>query len=321
MPGSGAVRSAEAHEVRGPPPVRTSGHAAEMAYEGPTRNPANFQRVSLLTPSRPWYTRVLSTKARKRGKLPRRRPDSRRCEMRRRLLESLGVAAVLMALGMLLQASAVSVAAQAPAGRATAGTGRAPKTAWGHPDLQGIWLDEFDTPLERPAQYANREFLTDQERAVLDRAGGAKPEGDDRTYSAAVHLGEADGPTDVTGRRSGKRPNPRAHAAGPGAEPARTRVPYGPPSEHRRRASRQLEGCNGGQYGPPSPRFAEVAPFYNTVRMNRHNGPEDQSARGPVHGGSDAGLQRVPPHRAGAGLHRDRRRHRAGPGIPAQLSI
>ena len=35
--------------------------------------------------------------------------------------------------------------------------------------------------------------------------------------------------------------------------------------------------CNGGTYGPPSPRLAETALFYNTQRMNRHNGPEDQS--------------------------------------------
>jgi hypothetical protein len=38
-----------------------------------------------------------------------------------------------------------------------------------------------------------------------------------------------------------------------------------------------MEACKGGKYGPPSPRFGEVAPFYNTERMNRHNGPEDQS--------------------------------------------
>ena len=36
-------------------------------------------------------------------------------------------------------------------------------------------------------------------------------------------------------------------------------------------------GCQGGEYGPPSPRRFDVAPFYNTQRMNRHDGPEDQS--------------------------------------------
>jgi len=39
----------------------------------------------------------------------------------------------------------------------------------------------------------------------------------------------------------------------------------------------QAAGCAGGKYGPPSPRLNETSPFYNTQRMNRHNGPEDQS--------------------------------------------
>ena len=37
-------------------------------------------------------------------------------------------------------------------------------------------------------------------------------------------------------------------------------------------------GCRGGKYGPPSPHRFDVAPFYNTNRMNRHDGPEDQSS-------------------------------------------
>lgn len=191
--------------------------------------------------------------------------------MRRRLLESLGVAAVLMALGMLLQASAVSVAAQAPAARPTAGTGPAPKAAWGHPDLQGIWLDEFDTPLERPARYANREFLTDQERAALDEER-REPEGNN--YSGLF--------TSV---------KPTARRTSLVVEPANGRIPSLTPQaqernrleqefrmallQHTETCKRQLEGCNGWSYGPPSPRLAEVAPFYNTVRINRHSGPED----------------------------------------------
>ena len=68
--------------------------------------------------------------------------------MRRRLLESLGVAAVMAALVLFLQLSA---AGQAPVAKAPAATATgAQKTAWGHPDIQGIWLDEFDTPLARP---------------------------------------------------------------------------------------------------------------------------------------------------------------------------
>jgi hypothetical protein len=40
-----------------------------------------------------------------------------------------------------------------------------PKTPWGDPDLQGTWpLDELGrTPLQRPAQYGDRLYLTDEE--------------------------------------------------------------------------------------------------------------------------------------------------------------
>src|SRR5215813_14909151 len=44
------------------------------------------------------------------------------------------------------------------------------KTPWGEPDLQGIWTEEFDTPLQRPPKYANQEFFTAGQRAELDKA-------------------------------------------------------------------------------------------------------------------------------------------------------
>ena len=42
-------------------------------------------------------------------------------------------------------------------------------TAWGHPDLQGIWDNHSITPLERPARFEGREFLTPQEVAELEK--------------------------------------------------------------------------------------------------------------------------------------------------------
>ena len=42
------------------------------------------------------------------------------------------------------------------------------KTLWGEPDLQGIWTEETDTPLQRPAKYADQEFFTAAQRAELD---------------------------------------------------------------------------------------------------------------------------------------------------------
>ena len=45
-----------------------------------------------------------------------------------------------------------------------------PQTPWGDPDLQGIWNHGTITPLERPANYGNRAFLTDEEIAALNLA-------------------------------------------------------------------------------------------------------------------------------------------------------
>ena len=58
-------------------------------------------------------------------------------------------------------ALSVSVAAQSSS---------SPRTAWGDPDLQGLWNHGTITPLERPAEYADREFLTTEEVAALNLA-------------------------------------------------------------------------------------------------------------------------------------------------------
>jgi hypothetical protein len=56
----------------------------------------------------------------------------------------------------------------------------APRTPWGEPDLQGIWNSKVIAPLERPAKYADREFLTDAEVAALEAgARGVVGEGRD----------------------------------------------------------------------------------------------------------------------------------------------
>jgi len=44
-----------------------------------------------------------------------------------------------------------------------------PRTAWGDPDLQGVWRYEGAVPLERPQEFAGRESLTDEEIAERDR--------------------------------------------------------------------------------------------------------------------------------------------------------
>ena len=61
-------------------------------------------------------------------------------------------------------------AAQAPAASCRrAGPVPALKTPWGEPDLQGIWTDLTETPLQRAPKYGNQEFFTAEQRAELDR--------------------------------------------------------------------------------------------------------------------------------------------------------
>ena len=57
--------------------------------------------------------------------------------------------------------------ASPPAATGETGAWRAPRTPWGDPDLQGMWpIDKLNgTPLQRPASFGNRRFLTDEEFA------------------------------------------------------------------------------------------------------------------------------------------------------------
>ena len=80
----------------------------------------------------------------------------------------------------------VAVAATAVSAAISVSITRAPaqapslKTPWGEPDLQGIWTDETDTPLQRSPKYANQEFFTEEQRAELDKVRAALRGRDER---------------------------------------------------------------------------------------------------------------------------------------------
>ena len=99
--------------------------------------------------------------------------------MSRRWLAFIGVAIVSVAVVGLLKLTPVPAVAQAPTATAktaaAAQTGPALKTSWGEPDLQGLWSDEYQIPLQRPAKYAGKESFTDAELAALDKERAAKP--------------------------------------------------------------------------------------------------------------------------------------------------
>jgi hypothetical protein len=70
-------------------------------------------------------------------------------------------------------------------------TAAAMRTAWGHPDLQGIWSFKTITPLERPAQFAGKEFLTEQEAVQLERQAVLDNSDEDRPKDAAQDVATA----------------------------------------------------------------------------------------------------------------------------------
>ena len=195
--------------------------------------------------------------------------------MTRRLLESLGVA-TMCATVMALLVNAVPVGGQSP-----------DTTVWGHPNLEGIWLDVYSTPFERSREFGDRELATAEERAARDQA---------RMGSQGRNVRGGDGRVDVAGAynavyTSAKPAGPRTSLV---VDPSDGRLPALTAEAQGRNALRRewtlmllrntetcqsgAGGCRGGEYGPPSPRRFDVTPFYNTGRMNRHDGPEDQSS-------------------------------------------
>src|SRR5262245_66684871 len=84
---------------------------------------------------------------------------------------------------------ALPAVGQSPAGKATsapkASTWTVGKTPWGDPDLQGSWTTDsaYAIPLQRPAQFAGRAELNDEEfSAKVEEITGRR--------TRALHVGD-----------------------------------------------------------------------------------------------------------------------------------
>jgi len=85
----------------------------------------------------------------------------------------------------------------------TAQTYTPPKTPWGDPDLQGIWPSTamVGVPFERPAQYGNRLYLTEDEFKQRQKEAEHQSELDNESFSVdnvkqdVVAMGDVGGPT------------------------------------------------------------------------------------------------------------------------------
>ena len=61
----------------------------------------------------------------------------------------------------------------------------APRTEWGQPDLQGVWNFSSNTPIERPAIFGEREFLTADEIEEMQHRLAAQDASSDAAGSTA----------------------------------------------------------------------------------------------------------------------------------------
>jgi hypothetical protein len=194
---------------------------------------------------------------------------------------SLAVLAVITAVAIIAAALAM-----VPRLRADAASAKQPRTAWGAPDLQGIWNTNTFLPLERPRQYGTRAMMTEEEhaKALAELQERNKRLGrDSREVGGKPGVGtEKDVARAYNEFWFGDKPTKFSYRTSMIVDPPDGRIPQLTPEAAKRITDKReflaalLQGTSGGRPGPISPRRAEPSPDYNLDRINRADGPEDR---------------------------------------------
>jgi len=101
---------------------------------------------------------------------------------------------------------------------------KAPKTAWGDPDISGLFTtdDELGVPFERPPQFGDRQFVTDEEYAQRQTQAERLEDADREEFVAPRPAAQATGPV-------GGGTGPPAHWIERGKPSHRTSLVIDPP--------------------------------------------------------------------------------------------
>ena len=94
----------------------------------------------------------------------------------------------------LLVLGALAMFVVAPLPGQTSKNWSVPRTPDGHPDLQGIWTNVTITPMERPAMYASKATVTDEEAKAYEKNSEQElKDTDGKSHSALLAAAGSDG--------------------------------------------------------------------------------------------------------------------------------
>jgi hypothetical protein len=134
-----------------------------------------------------------------------------------------------------------------------------PHTPDGQPDLQGYWTSLSFTPMERPAKYAGREFLTDEEVAQIHKEGiqhsyefTFNDLAETPVYDATVYA--------LSAWQEGVAPNRRTSLV---VDPPDGKIPALTPEAAKAREAARKHGPNQDYADPNAPVKADVAEDLN----------------------------------------------------------